>query len=176
MVSRLGTGKPPTFFYSVVRIYQPDRGMPLQRSWFGHPRLYVLKFLILIFNFLIEFKVLCCLIQKKPQIPYFFRPCTGRETFFFKGLVAHFHSFYLFYINQADIQDLYILLVEYHSCFPHCIRSVEGLLWGVEPRFELGPAVQQADALLSEPRRTHYLSHAAPRDTLFRKIMSEGQK
>ncbi len=33
-------------------------------------------------------------------------------------------------------------------------RSVEGLLWGTEPRFELGPAVQQADALLSEPRRT----------------------
>jgi hypothetical protein len=31
---------------------------------------------------------------------------------------------------------------------------VEGLLWGAEPRFELGPAVQQADALLSEPRGT----------------------
>ncbi len=33
-------------------------------------------------------------------------------------------------------------------------RSVEGLLWGAEPRFELGPAVQQAGALLSEPHRT----------------------
>ncbi len=31
---------------------------------------------------------------------------------------------------------------------------MEGLLWGAEPRFELGPAGQQADALLSEPRRT----------------------
>jgi hypothetical protein len=33
-----------------------------------------------------------------------------------------------FYINRAVIQYLYILLVEYHSCYPHCIRSVEGLL------------------------------------------------
>ncbi len=31
-----------------------------------------------------------------------------------------------------------------------------------EPRFELGPAVKQADALLSEPRRT-LVSHAAPK-------------
>jgi hypothetical protein len=33
-----------------------------------------------------------------------------------------------FYINRAVIQYLYILLVEYHFCYPHCIRSVEGLL------------------------------------------------
>ena len=46
------------------------------------------------------------------------------------------------------------LLVEYDSCCPHCIRSVEGLLWGAEPRFELGPAVQQANALQSEPHCT----------------------
>jgi hypothetical protein len=37
---------------------------------------------------------------------------------------------------------------------PHGFRSVEGLLWGAELRLELGPALQQADALLSEPRRT----------------------
>jgi hypothetical protein len=37
---------------------------------------------------------------------------------------------------------------------PHGFRSVGGLLWGTEPRFELGPALQQADVLLSEPRRT----------------------
>ncbi len=73
---------------------------------------------------------------------------------YFKGLVARCHSFYLFYINRADIQYLYILLGEYHSCYLHCFRSVEGLLWGAEPRFELATAVQQADALLSEPRRT----------------------
>jgi hypothetical protein len=33
-------------------------------------------------------------------------------------------------------------------------RLVEGRLWGTEPRFELGPAVQQAGTLLSEPHRT----------------------
>jgi len=32
---------------------------------------------------------------------------------------------------------------------------------GAEPRIELGPALQQADALPTEPRRT-ILSHAAP--------------
>jgi hypothetical protein len=37
------------------------------------------------------------------------------------------------------------------SCCPHGFRSVEGLLWGAEPRFELGPALQQADDLLYEP-------------------------
>jgi hypothetical protein len=44
------------------------------------------------------------------------------------------------------IQYLDILLLEYryHSCYPHCFRSVEGLLWGAEQRFELEPAVQQA--------------------------------
>jgi hypothetical protein len=40
------------------------------------------------------------------------------------------------------------------SCCLHRFRSVEGLLWGAEPRFELGPALQQADALLFVPRRT----------------------
>jgi hypothetical protein len=49
------------------------------------------------------------------------------------GLVARCHSFYLFYINRV------ILLVEYHSCFPRSLRSVEGLRWGAEPRFELLP-------------------------------------
>ncbi len=47
----------------------------------------------------------------------------------------------------------------YNSCFPHSFRSVEGLLSGVKPRFELGPALQQADALLSEPRSSTFLSH-----------------
>jgi hypothetical protein len=65
--------------------------------------------------------------------------------------------FIYFDIYRAYIQYfLYIILVECHSWSPHCFRSVEGLLvWGAEPRFELGPAIQQADALLSEPRRTH---------------------
>ncbi len=50
--------------------------------------------------------------------------------------------------------NIYLLLGEYLSCYLHCFRSVDGLLWGAEPRFELGPAVQQADALLPVPRRT----------------------
>ncbi len=29
-----------------------------------------------------------------------------------------------------------------------------GPLWGAEPRFEVGPAIQQPGTLLSEPRRT----------------------
>ncbi len=54
-----------------------------------------------------------------------------------------------FYIYRAEIQYcIYsILLVDYHSFCSHC--SVEGFLWGPEPRFELRPAVEQADA----PRR-----------------------
>ncbi len=38
--------------------------------------------------------------------------------------------------------------------FPHCSSLSRGPPWGAEPGFELGLAVQQADALLSEPRRT----------------------
>jgi hypothetical protein len=40
------------------------------------------------------------------------------------------------------------------SCYLHRFCSVEGLLWGLEPRFELGPVLQQSDALLFVPRRT----------------------
>jgi hypothetical protein len=59
--------------------------------------------------------------------------------------------FIYFYNNRSNIQYLYILLIEYYSCYPHCFRSVESLLWGAEPSFEPGPALQQADALLYEP-------------------------
>jgi hypothetical protein len=45
--------------------------------------------------------------------------------------------FHYFYINGTYIQYLFILYVK-----------------SAEPTFELGPALQQADALLSEPRRT----------------------
>jgi hypothetical protein len=71
------------------------------------------------------------------------------QILFFKGLAACCHPFlYLFYINRADIQYLYKLLFEYRvsSCCPHGF-------WSAEPRFELGPALQQDDALPSEPRR-----------------------
>jgi hypothetical protein len=65
--------------------------------------------------------------------------------------------FIYFYINQADMQFLYTLLVEYHSCFPHCFRSVDGLLWDAKLRVNLVPALQQADTPLSEPCRTRII-------------------
>jgi hypothetical protein len=49
---------------------------------------------------------------------------------------------------------MFILLVEY-PLVVLMASEVEGLLWGAEPRFELGPALQQADAL-------YCLTHAAP--------------
>ncbi len=51
------------------------------------------------------------------------------------------------------MQCLYLLPVEYHSSYHHCIRSSEGLLWGAEPRFEPGLVVRK--------RTRYYLSHAA---------------
>ncbi len=57
--------------------------------------------------------------------------------------------------------DIYYSSSTVPSCCPHGFRSVKGLLWGAEPRFELGPALQQGDALLFEPRRTQ-----KPRSTL----------
>jgi hypothetical protein len=59
-----------------------------------------------------------------------------------------------FYINRADIHCLHTYTtrrVPVPSCYPHGFRSVAP---SSEPRFQLGPALQQADALLSEPRRT----------------------
>jgi len=48
--------------------------------------------------------------------------------------------FIYFILIEQTYNILYILLVEH-------------LLWGAKPRFELGPVVQQAGALLSEPHR-----------------------
>ncbi len=74
----------------------------------------------------------------------------GRIGVFFKCC----HSLFIFTLTEYAYNILYMILVECHSWSPHCFRSVEGLTWGDEPRFELGPAVQPADALLSKPRRT----------------------
>jgi hypothetical protein len=64
-------------------------------------------------------------------------PCL-LEIKYFQGLVKRFHSFYLFFtLIEQTFNNLF---VEYHSCYPHCLRSVEGPLWSAEPRFELGPA------------------------------------
>ncbi len=64
---------------------------------------------------------------------------------------SFFRTIYLF-INPFDEGPL---------LFPHCSPLSRGPPWDAEPEFELGPAVQQADALLSERRRT-LLSCAAP--------------
>ncbi len=55
-------------------------------------------------------------------------------------------------------------IVWWHACFPHSFRSVEGLFWGAEPRFEPRPALRLADALLSEHPfwATRHPNHAAP--------------
>jgi hypothetical protein len=74
--------------------------------------------------------------------------------------------FISFYINRAYIPYViqYIILVERHSLYPHSFRSVEGLLWGAEPRFELGPAIEQADT--PHPSLCHAAPLAVPRRTL----------
>jgi hypothetical protein len=65
-------------------------------------------------------------------------------------MISNYKLTTYFYINR-----LYLLLVEYRTLLLSAwLRSVEGLLCGAEPRFELGPALQEADALLPEPRRT----------------------
>jgi hypothetical protein len=65
-------------------------------------------------------------------------------TFFslFYTLSEHTYNIYMY---NSSITASYCL---------HRFFSVEGLLWGAEPRFELGPALQQAVALLFVPRRT----------------------
>ncbi len=57
------------------------------------------------------------------------------------------------YINRADIQYIYFSLSTTLVVLI-AFRSIEGLLWVAEPKFEPGPAVQQAGALLSKPHRT----------------------
>jgi hypothetical protein len=57
---------------------------------------------------------------------------------------------HIFFVNLVSV-----FWVKYSS--PSCLhrfRSVESLLWGAEPIFELGLALQLADALLFVPRCT----------------------
>jgi hypothetical protein len=85
-----------------------------------------------------------------------------------EGTPLHQFLFFLFFLKvwwQAATLFIYFTLSEHTyniyiynslrtaSCNLHRFCSVEGLLWGAEPRFELGPALQQADALLFVPRR-----------------------
>jgi hypothetical protein len=61
---------------------------------------------------------------------------------------------FVFTLTEHTYNILYIILVVATLDLLIAFRSVESLLWGAEPRFELGPAILQADSLLSEPRRT----------------------
>jgi hypothetical protein len=96
-----------------------------------------------------------------------------------KGLVAGCHSFCLFFIFyniHTFIHSITFIQYIYPSPFAEvslhfliaCLLSGETPPCGAKPRIELGPALQQADALPTEPRgtiaepgRTIKLSHAA---------------
>jgi hypothetical protein len=64
------------------------------------------------------------------------------------------HSFCLFSIFFRTIHSFIHPFAEGTHCFPLSGRHP----WGAEPGFELGPAVPQADALLSELSRTLNIS------------------
>jgi hypothetical protein len=84
-----------------------------------------------------------------------------------------FLHLFFFYTIDTFIQHSFI---DKHSLRPISISSQlsaqwAGPPWGVDPRFELGPALQQASALPTEPRcilkpcctlraRLHPMSHA----------------
>ncbi len=82
----------------------------------------------------------CCIFIAISQIKQVW--WHAATLFIYFTLIEHTYNLYIYNSSSAV------------SCFPHSFRSVEGLLWGAEPRFELGPALQQADVLLSEPCRT----------------------
>ena len=80
----------------------------------------------------------------------------GRQCFFFLrfgGLMPLF-LIYLYFIDW-DIQFITLVpIVEAHSNIFTAAAQKRDLHWGAEPGIEPGPAVQQADALLFELRRT----------------------
>jgi hypothetical protein len=85
--------------------------------------------------------------------------------FFFFFLKVWWHAATLFYLflHKSSRHTMFIYPTpRIPSCCPHGYRSVEGLLWGAEPRLELGPALQQADALLYEPRHKLELAQYLP--------------
>jgi hypothetical protein len=75
-----------------------------------------------------------------------------------------FHIFFITYIHSFHIHTIHLsIAIRWGlSPYPHCLKAQwEDPPYGAEPRIELGPALQQADVLPTEPRRT-ILSHAAP--------------
>ncbi len=73
-----------------------------------------------------------------------------------KGLVALCHSFLTFIIfNIHSYNTVIHSFILHHFLYLHRFSDQqEKPLWGANPRIELGPAIQQADALLIEPRHT----------------------
>jgi hypothetical protein len=69
---------------------------------------------------------------------------------YFCGISHSFCLFSIFFSYNTFIHTF----AEGPLLFPHCTSLSRGPPWGAEPGFELGPAVQQADALLFELRRT----------------------
>jgi hypothetical protein len=65
----------------------------------------------------------------------------------FGGMLPLFFLFIFTLIKQT--YNNYYSTSRVPSCCPHGFRLAEGLLWSAEPRFELGHALLQADALLS---------------------------
>jgi len=71
-----------------------------------------------------------------------------------------FDLFYDFWLYSTYIHTITFVhyshpspVAEVHLQFPHCLRAQwEKPPWGAEPRFELGPAIQQASALPIELR------------------------
>ncbi len=98
-------------------------------------------------------KAMCCLIIKFHS---FFYVCSINTFFLFKGLVARCHSFYLFFtLIEQTYNILYILLVEHHSCCPHCFPLSRGPPLGCRAEIRTQACRMQAGAL-------YYLSHTAP--------------
>jgi hypothetical protein len=89
--------------------------------------------------------------------------------FFFKvwwqdATLFVYFSYFITYIHSFIQSHSYNTFIHRHSLRPLSISAQWGntsLSCGAEARIELGPALPQADALPTEPRRT-ILSHAAP--------------
>ncbi len=81
--------------------------------------------------------------------------------FIFHIFITYIHSFHIHTIHLS------IAIRWGLSPYLHCLKAQwEDPPCGAEPRIELGPALQQADVLPTEPRRTieprRTMSHAAP--------------
>ncbi len=71
--------------------------------------------------------------------------------------ITYIHSRYIHTVHSS------VVIRRGSSPSPHsCMVSSEKPPWSAEPRIELGPAIQQADALSAELRRTETELYATP--------------